>query len=374
MGHRNIQRSQILPVGTHTAFNESPLLSAVDLFSGCGGLSQGLKDAGFRVFAAVELDVKAQATYRLNHPDVHLYEQDIRKLDPQEVLTEIGLKPGQLDLLAGCPPCQGFSRLRTKNQRTAVEDDRNNLVLDFLRFIEVMRPKTVMLENVPALGRDDRFANLRERLQGLGYKSVVQVLDAADYQVPQRRKRLIMLASCVHEPQMATPSRIKLTVRQALADVGAPSSSRDKLHAFPERRSETVRALIAKIPKNGGSRSDLGEDFQLQCHKKTQGFYDVYGRMAWDDVAPTITSGCHNPSKGRFLHPSYNRTITLREAALLQGFPMGYRFEVSHGKEAIALMIGNALPPPFIKAHAEALREGILSRKRVRDTSLAAGI
>lgn len=364
MGHRNIQLSHIPPVGSHTALNEGPLLSAVDLFSGCGGVSRGLKEAGFRVFAAVEIDGKAQATYRLNHPDVRLYEQDIRKLDPREVLKEVGLKPGQLDLLAGCPPCQGFSRLRTKNQRAAVEDDRNNLVLDFLRFIEVMRPKTVMLENVPALGRDERFANLREQLQGLGYKSVVQVLDAADYQVPQRRKRLIMLASRVHEPQMAPPSETRVTVRQALASVGPPSRSRDKLHALPERRSQAVRDLIAKIPKNGGSRSDLGEAFQLQCHKKTQGFYDVYGRMAWDDVAPTITSGCHNPSKGRFLHPSYNRTITLREAALLQGFPMGYSFEVSHGKEAIALMIGNALPPPFIKAHAEKLREGILSRKR----------
>lgn len=340
---------------------DSRLLSAIDLFSGCGGLSLGLKDAGFRVAAAVEIDAKAQATYRLNHPDVRLYEQDIRKLDPEGVLKEVGLKRGQLDLLAGCPPCQGFSRLRTKNQKAAVEDDRNNLVLDFLRFAEVMRPKTVMLENVPALGRDDRFGDMRNQLGELGYKSVVHILDAADYYVPQRRKRLIMLASRVHEPRIAEPHNTRVTVRQTLTGVGAPSRSGDKLHAFPERRSPAVRNLIARIPKDGGSRSDLGDDSQLACHKKTNGFYDVYGRMSWDDVAPTITSGCHNPSKGRFLHPSYNRTITLREAALLQGFPKSYRFDVSHGKEAIALMIGNALPPPFIKAHACALREGILS-------------
>jgi len=369
---KDIQRPLIAPTGTNTSLDMKPILSAVDLFSGCGGLSQGLKDAGFGVFAAVEIDIKAQATYRLNHPDVHLYAQDVRTLDPRLVLKEIGLKPGQLDLLAGCPPCQGFSRLRTRNQKTSVEDDRNDLVFDFLRFIEVMEPKTIMLENVPALGCDGRFTKLREHLQDFGYRSIVQVLDAADYEVPQRRKRLIMLASRVHEPQVARPSQNKVTVRQALAGVGAPSRSRDKLHAFPERRSPAVMELISMIPKNGGSRSDLGEARQLECHKKTKGFYDVYGRMAWDDVAPTITSGCHNPSKGRFLHPSYNRTITLREAALLQGFPMGYCFEVSHGKEAIALMIGNALPPPFIKAHAEALREGVLSYKQARGTSLAA--
>lgn len=336
-------------------------LSAIDLFSGCGGLSQGLKDAGFDVLAAVEIDRKAQSTYRLNHPDVHLYESDIRKLDPASILEGIGLLPGELDLLAGCPPCQGFSRLRTRNQQTSVEDERNNLVLDFLRFIAAMRPKTVMLENVPALGRDDRFAGLRMALDKLGYKSVVEVLDAANYSVPQRRKRLIMLASRVHEPKVAEAAPVKVTVRDAISGLDAPSRTRDKLHSLPERRSEAVRALIAQIPKNGGSRSDLGEEAQLDCHKKAQGFFDVYGRMSWDDVAPTITSGCHNPSKGRFLHPSRNRTITLREAALLQGFPRGYAFDVSHGKESIALMIGNALPPPFIKAHATSLRDGIIS-------------
>lgn len=360
MQYRNARLMRTDSVRAKTAIAEGPRLAAIDLFSGCGGVSRGLKDAGFHVAAAVEVDAKAQATYRLNHPDVRLYDQDIRALDPLVMLEEIGLQPGQLDLLAGCPPCQGFSRLRTRNKRTAVDDERNDLVFEFLRFIEVMKPKTIMLENVPALERDDRFSDLLERLRLLEYKPTVGVLDAADYHVPQRRKRLIMLASRVHEPIIAAPAGRRVTVRQALANVGAPSRSRDALHAIPERRSPAVKELIARIPKDGGSRADLGEAFQLECHKRTNGFYDVYGRMAWDDVAPTITSGCHNPSKGRFLHPSYNRTITLREAALLQGFPMSYRFEVAHGKEAIALMIGNALPPPLIRAHAITLRDGIL--------------
>lgn len=335
-------------------------LSAVDLFSGCGGLTLGLRKAGFHVAAAVEIDPKAQLTYTLNHPDVHLYADDIRKLDPRQILKSIGLKRGDLDLLAGCPPCQGFSRLRTRNQKTSVRDPRNELVNEFMRFISAMNPKSVMMENVPALADDVRFKRMCGNLTKLGYRYIVKVLDAADYRVPQRRKRLIMLASRIHEPVIATKAAKRVTVRQALAQLRTQSKSSDSLHSIPERRSRSVQNLIALIPKDGGSRSDLPRKLELECHRRSDGFHDVYGRMAWDDVAPTITSGCHNPSKGRFLHPSLNRTITLREAALLQGFPKRYQFDPSHGKEAIALMIGNALPPPFVAAHAHAIRRGIL--------------
>jgi len=343
-----------------------PTLHAVDLFSGCGGLSLGLRDAGFSLAAAVEVDAKAQETYRLNHPNVRLYAQDIRELDPAEVLQAAGLKPGELDLLAGCPPCQGFSRLRTKNKRTFALDDRNDLINDFLRFIEGMEPKAIMLENVPALAKDARFLEMRLRLHVLGYETVVHVLDAADYLVPQRRKRLIMLASNVHTPVLADKARKRITVREALSGLSRPNGARDKLHRLGECRSKQVRELIAMIPKDGGSRGDLPRRYQLDCHKRCDGFSDVYGRMAWDEVSPTITSGCHNPSKGRFLHPSQNRTITLREAAILQGFPRRYRFDVGHGKESIALMIGNALPPPFIAAHANALRRSLLKASSAR--------
>ena len=335
-------------------------LTAIDLFSGCGGLSCGLEKAGFEVKAAIEIDPKAQETYNLNHPGVHLIGQDIRSVDPNLLMKQLGLAKGHLDLLAGCPPCQGFSRLRTRNQRTSIKDERNSLVGEFLRFVKVLEPKTVMLENVPALAKDGRFTRLRNHLVELGYQVVFEVLDAADYKVPQRRKRLIMLASKVHMPEIARPSRKRVSVRDAIGEVEAPSSSRDKLHALGERRSQAVKELIALIPKDGGSRSDLDEKYQLECHKNSDGFKDVYGRMAWDDVSPTITSGCNNPSKGRFLHPARNRTITLREAALLQGFPRKYQFAISHGKEAIALMIGNALPPPFVAAHATKLRDSLI--------------
>lgn len=336
-------------------------LTAIDLFSGCGGLSVGLKQAGFGVRAAVEIDHKAQHTYRLNHPDVKLYDRDIRKLSVRQVMRDLRIAPGELDLLAGCPPCQGFSRLRTRNQATSVDDPRNDLVRDFLRFVRGLRPKTIMLENVPALENDDRFAALCQSLTTMKYKYVVHVLNAADYSVAQRRKRLILLASKVHEPVIAPKTQKRKTVADIIGHLEEPSKSRDALHAVPERRSAQVMELIRLIPADGGSRTDLPIERQLECHKRSDGFHDVYGRMAWKDLSPTITSGCINPSKGRFLHPIQHRTITLREAALLQGFPRKYKFDVSHGKEAIALMIGNALPPPFIEAHARALRTGIFA-------------
>lgn len=339
---------------------QSRRLTAIDLFSGCGGLTLGLRQAGFRVVAAVEIAAKAQATYRLNHPRVRLYGGDIRELDPIKMLEKAGMRPGDLDLLAGCPPCQGFSRLRTKNKADSVFDPRNDLIGDFLRFVAIMLPRCIMLENVPSLAKDDGFARTCRALEELGYSHVTQVLDAADYGVPQRRKRLILLASRVHEPSVAPPLRTRVTVRNALSGLEEPLDSPDPVHAIPERRSQSVRDLIALIPKDGGSRTDLPELKQLECHKRSNGFRDVYGRMSWDTVAPTITSGCHNPSKGRFLHPAVDRTITLREAALLQGFPRDYKFDPAHGKEAIALMIGNALPPPFIAAHASALIPGLV--------------
>lgn len=335
--------------------------TAIDLFSGCGGLTAGLRSAGFQVRAAVEIDSKAQATYALNHPAVLLYRQDIRTLSARTILKHLDLRKGQLDLLAGCPPCQGFSRLRTLNHGVAVPDSRNDLIWEFLRLIEGIRPRTVMFENVPALRDDSRFKKFCTALEGFGYRLTVEVLNAADYSVPQRRRRLILLASRIHFPLIAPRAKKRRTVRDAIGTIESPAGTSDSVHAVPENRSVGVRALIERIPLNGGSRSQLPKEMQLACHLRSNGFYDVYGRMTWDDVAPTITSGCINPSKGRFLHPDEHRTITLREAALLQGFPKRYRFDVSHGKEAIALMIGNALPPPFIRAQAAELKRGLVA-------------
>ena len=150
-------------------------------------------------------------------------------------------------------------------------------------------------------------------------------------------------------------------MRDFIANLAPPRRSRDELHNYRTRPSKKVRDLIKKIPRDGGSRIALGKEHQLQCHRRLDGFWDVYGRMAWDQPAPTITGGCINPSKGRFLHPSANRAITLREAALLQTFPKSYRFSLERGRYPAALLIGNALPPEFIRRHAKALLEIKLS-------------
>jgi DNA (cytosine-5)-methyltransferase 1 len=329
--------------------------TALDLFSGCGGLTTGLKKAGFRVLGAVEIEETSAETYQLNHPEVHLWTKDIRDLTPRAVTRKLGIRKGQLDLLAGCPPCEGFSTMRTLNGNRSNRDKRNNLLFEFLRFVEALQPKAIMLENVRGLAKNQRFKRFCAQLEKLGYKGKPNILDAAKYGVPQRRYRLIYIAGFKKALTFGKASKEPKTVRQAIANLRPAGHSGDSLHDMPEHRSQAVREKIKSIPKNGGGRSSLPSSQRLKCHKSCDGFKDVYGRMAWDAVAPTITTGCFNPSKGRFLHPVKNRAITIREAALLQGFPKRYKFSVKYGKVALARMIGNALPPPFIAAHARAI-------------------
>ena len=327
--------------------------TAIDLFSGCGGLTTGLARAGFRVVAAIEKDPGAAETYRLNHASVQLIEDDIKKVAASSLMKRAGLKRGELDLLAGCPPCQSFSRMRKLNRARAAKDSRNDLIFDIVRFARVMRPRAVMIENVPGLATHFRFALFQKKLAALGYSGIHKTLDAAEYGVAQRRKRLIYVGLRDAVPELASPSRNRVTVKQIIGTLPQAGKSGDSLHDLKSRHSPEVMERIRSIPKDGGGRHDLPERLQLNCHINSNGFNDVYGRMKWNDVAPTITGGCFNPSKGRFLHPTKNRAITMREAAMLQGFPRSYKFDVTHGMGAIALMIGNALPPPFIAAHAK---------------------
>lgn len=341
---------------------ESNVLMAVDLFSGCGGLTQGLKDAGFTVGAAVEIDALAAETYAVNHPDVKLFNADIRGTSASEIMEACGVARGELDLLAGCPPCQGFSRIRLNNKKERMDDPRNRLIDEVLRLIGELLPKAVMLENVPNLARYTRYLNFKRELRKLGYDVVDKVLDVADFGVPQRRKRLVVLASRLGQISHPAPVDKRKTVRDAIATLPADIVDNDPLHNLGEQRSERVRRLIRAIPKDGGSRTALSPGLTLKCHEKQDGFYDVYGRMKWDDVSPTITGGCINPSKGRFLHPTEDRAITLREAALLQSFPPGYVFSLRKGKYAAAEMIGNALPPVFSRMQAEVIRKHLVKQ------------
>lgn len=355
MGYgEEIQVNDNIPVACSVADGG---LTAVDLFCGAGGLTLGLKQAGFRVLAGVEIESVPARTFTLNHSDVICIQKDIRQLGAAELLKRVGLKRGELDLLAGCPPCQGFSTLRTRKKAVSFDDDRNDLLFEFLRMVEALSPRSLMMENVPALAEDRRMKVFLKRLSALGYKigrKNVRVEDAASYGVPQRRRRMILLASKSGQVGDAYTS-IPITVRQCLSAVAlAPvGEANDPLHDYVPKRSFHVEEIIKNIPKDGGSRTALPDHLVLACHKKNgSGFRDVYGRMSWDKVSPTMTGGCGNPSKGRYLHPSEDRAISLREAAVFQTFPSDYQFDLTGGRGKVALMIGNALPPEFIRRHA----------------------
>jgi DNA (cytosine-5)-methyltransferase 1 len=337
------------------------VLTAVDLYCGAGGLTEGLKQADFSVLGAVDISPLAIEAFEANHPETVVWRRDVRRLRPSEVMDRLGIAPGELDLLAGCPPCQGFSSMRTHRQGTHVEDRRNALVAQFARFAEALQPRALLMENVPALREDRRLKLMLTRLRKLGYVLSYDVLDAAHYGVPQRRRRFVLIGLRDRAVSFASPSRTKATVRDALAGLPEAGRSADPLHDHGEQRSAAIRELIDEIPRDGGSRNDLGEEWQLDCHRRLNGWYDVYGRMSWEKLAPTITGGCINPSKGRFLHPEENRAITLREAALLQSFPASYKFPLTRGKYKAADLIGNALPPKFVAAQARQIAAALRS-------------
>ncbi|HYD86243.1 MAG TPA: DNA cytosine methyltransferase [Vitreimonas sp.] len=336
-------------------------LKAVDLFSGCGGLTLGLKQAGFEVRAALDVDPLAVETYKKNHPTTAVISDDIRSVTGRKLLRSARLRKGELDLVAGCPPCQGFSSLRTLNGGVKINEPMNDLVFEFVRIVEEALPRAVMLENVPGLFDDARLKQVTTRLEALGFRCKADVFDAVEFGVPQRRRRMILIGTRDFEPQFGRRARSRRTVKTAIYGLPKPGSGTDPLHDYEVNRAPHVDALIKKIPLNGGSRSDLPKSEQLQCHLDCDGFYDVYGRMSWSLPAPTVTGGCINPSKGRFLHPKQHRAITLREAALLQGFPKKYYFSMERGRYPAAQMIGNAFPPGLARSHAAALRQ-VLTR------------
>ncbi len=332
-------------------------MKAIDVFCGAGGTTVGLKAAGFKVVGALDLDEVAVETYCLNHPKVKVWKEDVSSFQIETVQADLNIDVGELDLLAGCPPCQGFSTLTTRNGSIRVTDPRNELLFEFLRLVTGLRPKHIMMENVPGLYKDRRLRQMLSSLSKVGYKFTEEsygIRNAMHYGVPQSRRRMILLASRSKNVALAPGSDDLLTVRDAIGHLPKPSRSDDELHRIYQQLSEPVLKRVRSIPKNGGSRSTLPVELTLACHRNTSsdGYKDVYGRMAWDKPAPTITSGCINPSKGRFLHPEQNRGITLREAALLQSFPPNYKFSLSRGRSRVALMIGNALPSSFIAAQS----------------------
>jgi DNA (cytosine-5)-methyltransferase 1 len=330
---------------------------SIDLFSGIGGLSEGLRQADFQIALALEIDEWASKTYTLNHEYTEVITNDIRKVTVEDIKEKLQNKT--IHLLAGCPPCQGFSSIRRLNRLTPVEDARNTLINEYVRFVKELMPYTFMLENVPGLVLHESFQKAKQYFEkALKYHIDYKVVNVKEYGVPQSRKRLVMVGSRLAPIKVADPPiNKKVTVKNVIGNLPTPEQSKDPLHKIFPKHSQRIFRMIKEIPKDGGSRKDLGADRQLKCHQKENvGFNDVYGRLRWNDCSPTITGGCLNPSKGRFLHPEQDRCISAREAALLQSFPENYKFPLNAPMTKIALMIGNALPPLFSKIQAENIR------------------
>lgn len=327
---------------------------AVDLFCGAGGLSLGLQQAGFRVAAAAERWAPAARSYRLNFPTHTLLEIDLGKVDPAELALAAGVTPGAIDLVAGGPPCQGFSIQRIGEDA----DPRNNLVLKFGDFIRYLRPKMFLMENVPGLlGKRGRelAETFRNQMIEAGYTVSSQVIDAADFGVPQRRRRVVFCGwrtGTVAPFKLPPPEYVEpdhRTVRDAIGDLPSPPADYsphpdDPLHRWM-RVSELNERRLRHIPPGGGFES-LPVELRVDCHKggaERIGHRYVYGRLHPDEPAATITARFDSFTRGKFAHPVQHRNITLREGARLQTFPDGFRFEGS--QEEIAAQIGNAVPP-----------------------------
>ncbi|MEY8709476.1 DNA cytosine methyltransferase [Mangrovibacter phragmitis] len=337
---------------------------ALDLFCGSGAVSLGLKQAGFDVVGAVDFDAGACRTYRENHPSVHLIESDIRSVEPNLFKDVI---QGNLDLLVICAPCQPFS---SQNKFKHKDDSRRNLVDESKKFITSFEPSIVFLENVPGLASTEIFSNFKKWLRSVGY-SVAEPLriDAADLGVPQRRTRMVLIAT--KNVPLDEAINIKTQKRINVADaikslpkppIGRVSVGSDPLH-YARKHSELNIERLKHIPANGGGRESLPLNLQLSCHRNTKksSFSDTYGRMRWNDVAPTLTTGCTDITKGRYAHPEQNRAITLREAARLQSFPDTYKFLGNASQ--IATQIGNAVPPEMMRIIALNLKKSIESKR-----------
>ncbi|MBO0438894.1 DNA (cytosine-5-)-methyltransferase [Candidatus Enterococcus ikei] len=330
------------------------MLKSIDLFSGCGGLTEGLKEASIDVAYAVEIEKKMAQIYTVNHPEVHMINEDISTIEDNFFLE----LRDKVNFVAGCPPCQGFTQLNRNNEKVGYMDERNELILEFYRVIKLIQPEFIMMENVPQVKNYENFLFVVENLKKMGYKIDYQIVEVHKFGVPQRRKRLVMMGSKSFKVEIPLFSdAVETTVRDYLYDLEKVEITKDEAHKVYSRHSDRILEMIKLIPKNGGSRKDLPVEYWLDCHKKDGvGFTDVYGRMGWDRLSPTITGGCLSPSKGRFLHPEENRSITLREAALLQTFPKKYKFDTSLSKGILAQMIGNAIPPKLVKFHGEYLK------------------
>jgi len=326
--------------------------TAIDLFCGAGGASQGLREAGVRVVAAVDNDRAACSTFRANHQEVVLSEIDLLQLSPNRVRQAIGLAPRALTILKTCPPCQPYSRLSQARDTTRGD----SLLLANIPWIAEFRPAAVLLENVIGVKKSPAFGGLKDWLSQEGYQTTVSELNATQFGVSQSRRRLFLVALRSDlKPLISSFWRSvdePLTHAAELLAAVTPTEG-DELNRH-RAASGIVLDRIRAIPVDG-SRFDLPPKLRLACHDRLTARVatTAYSRISTTGPAPTLTTRCTTPSCGQFIHPRADRGLTLREAAILQSFPLNYRFLGKYGE--IERQIGNAVPVQIVRVLAERL-------------------
>lgn len=332
-------------------------LKAVDFFCCAGGVTNGFAKAGIRVLGGIDIEAVYKETYEKNNKGAKFIQADIAKLSPRSLHKKLGIKKNMDDLIfVGCSPCQYYSNMQTDKTKSK----KGRLLLeDFKKFVRYYNPGYIFIENVPGLDtkKGSPLAKFKNFLKRKGYVFDEEVVNAAEYNVPQNRKRYVLLATRLQD-HITVPkgnaTKIK-TVRNTIGHLNAiPAGHKDKnsLKHWTGDLEEINLKRIQRTSKDGGTRLDWKDDpgLQLKCYiNKDDTFPDVYGRMHWDLPAPTITTKFHSISNGRFGHPEQDRALSIREGALLQSFSVSYKF---YGETIaiIARMIGNAVPPNLAKA------------------------
>lgn len=323
-------------------------IHAVDLFCGAGGLTHGLAKAGIDVRLGVDIDAACEFPYTVNN-DAQFLLKSVEKLERNEVQTYFGMDSYRL--LAGCAPCQTFS---TYNQKASESDTRWWLLRQFSRLVSQLLPELVTMENVPRLLGQHVFSEFIANLEENGYSVAYQIVNCADYGIPQQRNRLVLLASRLGPISLLSPSalgRCPVTVKEAIGSLphieAGASHEADRLHQCSALSEINMRRI--KESKPGGTWRDWPTELVARCHMKLSGktYPSVYGRMTWDEPAPTITTQFFGFGNGRFGHPEQNRAISLREGAILQSFPREYEFVPPDKKvcqKSVGRLIGNAVP------------------------------
>ena len=325
----------------------SCVVDAVDLFCGGGGLTCGLRKAGINVKMGVEIDPLCRYAYEHNNEGARFLEKSVIELKASEIRECFA--PGHISLLAGCPPCQTFS---SYNQKASPSDPRFRLPSEFGRLVREVMPDVVSLENVPLLIKRSIFANLVNEMKSLGYNVDWKIVFCPDYGWPQRRKRLVLLASKLGPIEVPAPTHIRPpTVREMIGHLpklrNGECDPNDRLHFCAALSPLNLERI--KHSSQGGTWREWPTALVASCHRKNSGktYPGVYGRMSWDKPAPTMTTQFYGFGNGRFGHPEQDRAISIREGAIFQGFPMDYQFLPEGSPRKISLlgrMIGNAVP------------------------------